>query len=289
MKRIEIFSWILLFIIVMAIFYPDQSTHEGFNTLDNMAHQIGFKPVYGGNTKHHKIDIIQFAENSHGYDKCVFLDKKAQFCNNHKRYHDHLVKVASVLLGKITNVLIIGGGDGQFIDCLTKFPDVKRIDVVDIDKSMMKIIKKHFNNELFPKDDRVSILAGDVQEMIESAPNKFYNLIIVDIRKEIYKNSTINNSSFLRLCRNKLELHDNLLIKCGGMSKEESKRNQDDEKEDTNNMRKIATSVKKTFPFYEAIKFKVEPFEQEYVYTLGSTTHNFKSIPPKISHYFVDK
>ena len=50
-------------------------------------------------------------------------------------YHDMIVHTPMATNMNIKNVLVIGGGDGGTVRELTRYPQIEKIDMVEIDKS----------------------------------------------------------------------------------------------------------------------------------------------------------
>ncbi|MBL4786572.1 MAG: polyamine aminopropyltransferase [Cohaesibacteraceae bacterium] len=73
-------------------------------------------------------------------DLRLFIDGHLQFSEmDEHRYHESLVHPVMSWSGKRENVLILGGGDGLAAREVLKYPDVKRIDLVDLDPEMTKL------------------------------------------------------------------------------------------------------------------------------------------------------
>ncbi len=75
-------------------------------------------------------------------DLRLFIDGHIQFSESDEhRYHESLVHPVMAIPGKVENVLVMGGGDGLAVRELLKYPNIKRIDLVDIDPDMTKMGK----------------------------------------------------------------------------------------------------------------------------------------------------
>jgi len=80
---------------------------------------------------------IVVTENSYNKEIRLYLDKHIQFASiDEYRYHEALVHPVMSLEGSRANVLILGGGDGMAVREVLKYPDVKRITMVDIDPAI---------------------------------------------------------------------------------------------------------------------------------------------------------
>ena len=73
----------------------------------------------------------------------LYLDGHLQFAQQDEhRYHEALVHPLMAAQGDRSRVLILGGGDGLAVRELLKYPDVKQIDLVDIDPAMTDLAKR---------------------------------------------------------------------------------------------------------------------------------------------------
>lgn len=80
---------------------------------------------------------IVVTENSANREIRLYLDKHIQFASiDEYRYHEALVHPLMSIDGSRANVLILGGGDGMAVREVLKYPDVKRITMVDIDPAI---------------------------------------------------------------------------------------------------------------------------------------------------------
>jgi spermidine synthase len=149
-------------------------------------------------------------------DTCLMIDDEIQFCNE-MQYQDILVKIPKSLLPKITNVLLIGTGDNVILKTLLKNENIKRIDLIDMDREIFKISQKYFFKDL-QQNKKVNFIIGDVVSMIDSAPKFFYDLIIIDVFNQPQRNKSVNSESFLQKCKNRLKQHHSILIKKGGFT-----------------------------------------------------------------------
>ena len=86
--------------------------------------------------------------------------------------------------GNISNVLILGGGDGLPVREVIKYNNVKSIDLVDIDPTItnmgknLPILKEMNNNSM--NDDRVNIINEDAFIYLNQKGKK-YDRVIIDL------------------------------------------------------------------------------------------------------------
>ncbi len=132
------------------------------------------------------------------YQRLTFVedgDKKISFYINGQRqfesgdwdavYHESFVHPAMSLSKNKENILILGGGDGLALREILKYPDVKKITLVDIDPAVIKAateldFMKALNNNAF-FDHRVNIVVDDAFKFLEKQQNSAkYNIVFID-------------------------------------------------------------------------------------------------------------
>ncbi|MGG6470115.1 spermidine synthase [Saccharococcus caldoxylosilyticus] len=118
-------------------------------------------------------------------DVRLYLDKQLQFSSlDEQIYHEALVHPALAMVQKRDRILIAGGGDGLAIREILKYPDVKHIDLVDLDPLMLHIARNvpefvTLNNGAL-HDERVSIHQQDIL-VFKEMKREPYDVIIVDL------------------------------------------------------------------------------------------------------------
>jgi spermidine synthase len=118
----------------------------------------------------------------------LWLDGNLQFASvDEYRYHEALVHPAFTAAPRKTNVLVLGGGDGLAVREILRYPDVKSVTLVDLDRGMTELardlpILKELNQGAL-SDPRVRVINDDamvwVSEEHEGIPRKF-DVVIVD-------------------------------------------------------------------------------------------------------------
>ena len=118
-------------------------------------------------------------------DLRLFLDGNIQFSTKDEyRYHEALVHPAFSSLDKKDKVLVLGGGDGLAIKEILKYSDVKKIDLVDLDKAVTdlaqqsKYLLKYNQDSLNHK--KVRIINQDAYQYVEDCKQK-YDLVVIDL------------------------------------------------------------------------------------------------------------
>jgi len=169
--------------------------------LDNLKRNVGdFNVIHDEKSNYQRIEVIQFKKNSLGYDKCLLLNNEPQLCNNdEKEYHEIIVHFPSYYLKNIENALIIGGGDCMTLREIMKYPTIKRVDMLELDKQVIS----------------VNIIIGDATKKIDTLKNNTYDLVIIDTTEDGFVNLPIDEFSFYEKCKNKMKKNNSILMKNG--------------------------------------------------------------------------
>ncbi|WP_052307742.1 spermine/spermidine synthase domain-containing protein [Bacillus timonensis] len=135
------------------------------------------KEIYNRKSLYQDIVILEVP------DIRMYLDEQLQFSSvDEKFYHEALVHPAMFSLSNCSNVLILGGGDGFALREVLKYPEVKHVDLVELDPMVIKLAKSSpivKLNKGSLKDKRVHIHEMDAQDFF-SNDTPLYQLIIVD-------------------------------------------------------------------------------------------------------------
>jgi spermidine synthase len=114
----------------------------------------------------------------------LYLNQELQFSSlDEKHYHEALVFPVMELAASHDRVLILGGGDGLALREVLKYPNVKHVDLVDIDPMMIHMSTSEptlleLNKQSF-LDKRVQVHNVDAKQYIEGELD-IYDVIIVD-------------------------------------------------------------------------------------------------------------
>ncbi len=99
-----------------------------------------------------------------------------------KSYHECLVQPALCSAKNINNVLIIGGGDGGTARECLRHAEVKRLDLVEIDRRVVELSQKYLptlgGNAW--TDPRLHININDGVEWVKNKKGASYDVIIID-------------------------------------------------------------------------------------------------------------
>jgi spermidine synthase len=114
----------------------------------------------------------------------LFLNGNLQFSSaDEYRYHEALVHPALSSVSKLSNVLVLGGGDGLAVREILKYPSVQKVVLVDLDPAMTELFK---TQELLTRlnkgslqNKKVSVINGDAFSWLR-ANNERFDAIVVD-------------------------------------------------------------------------------------------------------------
>ena len=135
------------------------------------------KQLYSGKSEFQRIDVFESPEFGRflTLDGYMMLTEKDEFI-----YHEMITHIPMAVHPNVKKVLIIGAGDGGVVRELVRYPDIEKIDMVEIDSLVVEVCKKYlpltacrFN------DPRLTIYYEDGLRFVRSKENE-YDLIIVD-------------------------------------------------------------------------------------------------------------
>ncbi len=118
-------------------------------------------------------------------DLRLFLDGNLQFSSiDEYRYHEPLVHIPLGLTSHKKNILILGGGDGLVAREVLKYPEVEKIDLVDLDPEITRIGRtdhhlKVLNNRSL-EDPRVQVTHEDAFVYLGKI-YRLFDIIIADL------------------------------------------------------------------------------------------------------------
>jgi len=130
--------------------------------------------------------------------RALLLDGHIQLTTFDERaYHEALVHVCGLSVPSLKRALVIGGGDGGVIRELCRYPEIERIDMVEIDAGVIESSRTHLptvSSGAFD-DPRVHLHIGDAFEFVKQdlAP---YQLIVSD-STDVYEGEEGNLSEML--------------------------------------------------------------------------------------------
>ncbi len=199
---------VVIGLLVAALFNADALTSLAENSM--FASPI----VHTQTTSYQRIVVTQ---NRTGFQ--LYLNGNLQFSSSDEyRYHEALVHPAVATASSVTNVLVLGGGDGLAVRELLKYPNVERVTLVDIDPEMTAL------SESFPplaelnggalKDARVTIVNDDAMIWLETASERF-DLVLIDFPDpNSFSLGKLYTTRFYRLLKERLVRDAKVCVQC---------------------------------------------------------------------------
>ncbi len=135
------------------------------------------RQLFSGQSELQRIDVFDSPEFGRFLvlDGYMMLTEKDEFI-----YHEMMTHVPLAVHPHVKDVLVIGAGDGGVIRELTRYPEIERIDMVEIDPMVVEVCREYLPQTSYKLDDpRVSIHYADGLKFVRSC-NDQYDLIIVD-------------------------------------------------------------------------------------------------------------
>jgi len=168
------------------------------NHTDNVKFSIKVKEhIYSKKSLFQQIDIFETYEFGKllTIDGLVMVTEKDEFV-----YHEMISHVPMAVNPNIKNVLVIGGGDGGSVRELTRYKNIKKIDMVEIDEVVVRSCEQYIPQTACKlNDDRVSLYFEDGIKFVEDKENE-YDLIIVDSTDPVGPGEGLFTTEFYRNC-----------------------------------------------------------------------------------------
>lgn len=134
--------------------------------------------VYATSTPYQRLVVTRWRD-----DLRLFLNGNLQFSSQDEyRYHEALVHPGLASL-RARRVLVLGGGDGLALREILKYPEVERIQLVDLDPEMTRLFSsapflRRLNGDAFASP-KVSVANEDALLWLERVPDTF-DFVVVD-------------------------------------------------------------------------------------------------------------
>ena len=135
------------------------------------------KQLYSNQSEFQRIDVFESPEFGRflTLDGYMMLTEKDEFI-----YHEMITHVPMAVHPDVKDVLVIGAGDGGVVRELTRYPEIEKIDMVEIDPMVVEVCKEYLPQTASKLDDpRLTIYYEDGLRFVRTPEDK-YDLIIVD-------------------------------------------------------------------------------------------------------------
>lgn len=134
--------------------------------------------IYSKSTPYQRIVLTRGRE-----DLRLYLNGNLQFSSRDEyRYHEALVHPVLGGIRRRDSILVLGGGDGLALREILRYPDVKHIDLVDLDPAMTQIFSREevltrLNGRSF-SDPKVRVQNMDAFRFVRNTPTRYAAIII---------------------------------------------------------------------------------------------------------------
>ena len=203
--------------------------------------------IYTGKSEFQEVDVFESDEFGKflTLDGLMMVTEKDEFI-----YHDMIAHVPMATNPAIKRVLVIGGGDGGTVRELTRYPNIEKIDMVEIDKLVVDVSREYLPITASKLDDsRVSLYFEDGIEFVKNTSEK-YDLILVDSTDPIGPGEGLFTTEFYQNCYNILS-EDGILV-----NQSESPYYEQFSKE----MKRANKKIKEIFPISSVYQFHMPTY-----------------------------
>jgi len=142
---------------------------------------------------------LQFVETEF-FGKAMILDGIIQLTErDNSGYHEMIVHVPMLAVGKPKRVLIVGGGDGGSLQQVLRYSSVEEAVVCELDQRVVDLSREHFVSFGDPwADPRAKLLVRDAFGFLEENPGQF-DVIISDTTDPIGMAERLFSDEFYKL------------------------------------------------------------------------------------------
>lgn len=166
------------------------------------------KQLYSGQSEYQRIDIFETPE----FGKVLALDGNVMLTERDEFIYDEMIThVPMAVHPNIREVLVIGAGDGGVVKELTRYDQIERIDLVEMDPQVIDVCRTYLPGNACRMDDRrVHITFNNALKFIRRSENK-YDLIIVDSTDPFGPSEGLFTKEFYGNCYNALK-EDGIMV-----------------------------------------------------------------------------
>jgi spermidine synthase len=166
------------------------------------------KQLYAETSAYQRIDIFDTPEFGRvlALDGNIMLTERDEFI-----YDEMIVHVPMAVHPNVRSVLVIGVGDGGVVRELTRYNQVERIDLVEMDRMVLEACRQYLpGNACQLDDDRVNIYYENGLKFIRRCVDQ-YDLIIVDSSDPFGPSEGLFTREFYGNCYNALK-EDGIMV-----------------------------------------------------------------------------
>lgn len=181
---------------------------DEFHTPD-VKHSIRVKrQLYSKQSDYQRIDIFESEE----FGKVLTLDGNVMLTERDEFIYDEMIThVPMAVHPHVKDVLVIGAGDGGVVKELTRFDEIERIDLIEMDEDVVEACRSYLpSNASKLEDRRVKITYGNALKYIRNCDEE-YDLIIVDSLDPFGPGEGFFTKEFYENCYNALK-EDGIMV-----------------------------------------------------------------------------
>lgn len=140
--------------------------------------------------------------DSYAYGKMLVIDNMVMTTDRDEFHYHEMISHPMILThGNVKKVLVIGGGDGGSIREILRHDNIEQVTMVEIDQNVIDASKQflpalscQFNN---PK---MNLIIGDGIKYVNEAPDKAFDLVIVDGSDPVGPAEGLFSEAFFQNC-----------------------------------------------------------------------------------------
>lgn len=171
----------------------DEILHNGYSQSFDIT-----RIIFHEKTEHQ--DLVIFETPTFG--RVMALDNIVQVTTRDEHvYHEMLTHVPLLAKGDVTDVLIIGGGDGGILRETLRHASVQHATLVELDRAVVDLSLEHFpdiSNGAF-SDPRTDLIITDGVKFVAETDKRF-DVVIVDSTDPIGPGEVLFTESFYANC-----------------------------------------------------------------------------------------
>jgi spermidine synthase len=126
---------------------------------------------------------VEMVERPHWGVAC-YMNNAIQSCElDEAIYHEALVHPAMASIYQPKRVMIMGGGEGATAREVLKWPTVEQVDMYEWDQEVVQLFQRKYPQWAKGAwdDPRLTIHHHDMMEVIQTPPDRLYDVIIIDL------------------------------------------------------------------------------------------------------------
>jgi spermidine synthase len=182
--------------------------------------------VFGGHVRvalQTDVQEVVLTGGTHGRPFDLFVDGRLRISGrDERRYHEALVHPA-MAAGPHARVLVLGGGDGMAAREVLRHPDVRRLDIVELDPELVRLASRdpvltRLNGHAYD-DPRVRVITADAFRQMRAAAPASYDVVVSDLPDPgITASAKLYAQEFYGLARRALTGSGRLVVHAGPIS-----------------------------------------------------------------------